>query len=77
MTDIFWKQWIKKYLTSHLQNIKVGDNVIIVEDNIKRSKWPLAKVVETFSGKDQLVCTAKVKTAINELVRPLAKLCLV
>ena len=47
MMGIFWKKRIKEYLpslinrqkwTSHLQNINVGDLVIIAEDNIKRSK---------------------------------------
>ena len=46
MMDIFRKKWIKEYLpsltkrqkwTSHLRNIKVGNLVIIAEDNIERS----------------------------------------
>ena len=52
-------------------NVKVGDYVIIAEDNIERSKWSLA-----ISQNDQVVGSAEVKTAINELVPPAAKLCL-
>ena len=85
MTNIFWKKWIKEYLpsltkrqkwTSHLPNVKVGDLVIIAEYKSERSKWSLARVVETFPGKDQVVRSTKGKTAINELVRPVAKLSL-
>ena len=47
MTDIFWKKWIKVYLsdknkktkkTSRLQNVRDGDLVIIAQENIERSK---------------------------------------
>ena len=55
IVDVFWKKWIKEYvpnltkrqkLTSYLWNIKVRDLVIIAEDNIEKSEWPLARVIE-------------------------------
>ena len=86
LTNIFWRKWIKEYLPTlsrrnkwtnqNLRNIQKGDLVIVVEDNIERSKWPLARVIETYPGRDQIIRSAKIKTAINELVRPVAKLCL-
>ncbi|GFW32778.1 DUF5641 domain-containing protein [Trichonephila clavipes] len=33
-------------------NIKVGEIVIIKEDNIPPATWPLGKVIETHPGKD-------------------------
>ena len=47
-----------------------------MEDNIERSKWSLERVVETYPGEDQIIRSVKIKTAVNELERPLAKLCL-
>ena len=38
---------------------------------LKRSKWPLAPVVEIQPGKDQSIRSAKSMTIISELVRPL------
>lgn len=32
-------------------NLRIGDNVL-VEANQKRIKWPLEKIIETFTGKD-------------------------
>ena len=52
---------------------KVGNLAIIAEGNIEILKQPLFRVVETFLGKDQVVGSKK---TITELVRPIAKLCL-
>ena len=32
--------------TSHQLNFKIGDIVIISEENIDRSKWPIAKIID-------------------------------
>ena len=50
---------------SYLQDIKVGNLVIIAEGNIEILKQPLFRVVETFPGKDQVVGSEK---TIYELV---------
>ncbi|GBM03081.1 hypothetical protein AVEN_14581-1 [Araneus ventricosus] len=67
----FWKRWYMDYLSS-LQsrnkwkncnsNIKIGDVVIIKEDNIPPSVWPLGKVVYTHPGKDGVVRVVTLKT---------------
>ncbi|GFY23123.1 integrase catalytic domain-containing protein [Trichonephila clavipes] len=56
----FWRKWKMDYL-SNLQNrtkwkspnhnIKVGEIVIIKEDNIPPATWPLGKVIETHPGR--------------------------
>ena len=50
--------------------------MIIAEENIDKSKSPLARLFESYPGKDQIICSAKVKTITSELLRPVAKLCL-
>ena len=35
-----------------MRQFKVGDVVLLVDDNLARGKWNLARVVEVFPGKD-------------------------
>ena len=57
----FWKRWSTEYLTSFnkwrhpSRNRQVGDVVVLKEDNVMPTKWPLARVVEVHRGKDGLV----------------------
>ena len=79
----FWQRWSAEYLTSlkrynkwhyPTRNIRVGDVVILQEDKMIPTKWPIAKVLETYPGKDGLVRVATVKTATGIYKRPITKL---
>ncbi|GFW55250.1 DUF5641 domain-containing protein [Trichonephila clavipes] len=57
----FWRKWKIDYLStlqnrtkwkSPNNNFKVGEIVIIKEDNIPPATWPLGKLIETHPGKD-------------------------
>ncbi|XP_045541882.1 uncharacterized protein LOC123723347 [Papilio machaon] len=59
----FWKSWTSDYLNQLQQkykwrsqgpNVKPGDIVLIKDESISPSKWPLAKVVESHPGSDKL-----------------------
>jgi hypothetical protein len=85
LLDLFWKRWIREYIPNLQQlekwrtekrNVCVGDMVLIVEDNVKRSQWPIGRVTRVLKGTDNLVRSAFVQTASAELHRPIAKLCL-
>lgn len=64
----FWDQWSQEYL-SRLQkrpkwkqphaNLKVGQIVLIKEDNMPPTKWILGRIIETFTGQDGLVRSAR------------------
>jgi len=54
--------------------VKIGDIVLVGQDNRKRLDWPLAQIIKVFPGKDGIVRVAKVKTATGELVRPIQRL---
>ena len=84
VTNMYWKRWTKEYLpllafrnkwTKHRENMKIADIVITAEDNIERSKWPLAQVIKLFCGKDGVVRSVQLKKKDSTLHRPVAKLC--
>ena len=75
----FWKQWQSCYLPTLQQrpkwsttspNIKEGDIVLLLKENSKRHTWPLAKVIETTSGRDGLVRSVKLLSDEKEVIRP-------
>lgn len=84
MAQQFWDKWSKDYLNTLQQrykwcqikpNIKEGDLVILKEDNMSPTLWPLARVIHIFPGKDNLARVAKVRTATKVLTRPIVKIC--
>lgn len=85
ITKQFWTKWSKEYLHQLTQrnkwrtanvNIKVGDLVILKDENTAPTFWPIARVVQTFPGRDGLVRVVEVKTQNTTLRRPIAKVCL-
>lgn len=64
MKKDFWNSWTKDYLHQLQQrykwkqgheNAKIGTVVLVKDDNISPSKWPLAKIKETHPGDDGVV----------------------
>ena len=89
LADVFWRRWLHEYLPTlqlrqkwhkPVKNLEVGDVVILADDKLSRSSWPLGRVVETYPGSDGLIRSAKVTTksvtGTNMLIRPVHKLCL-
>lgn len=79
----FWTSWRKDYLStlqtrykwnSVQENLKVGDFVIVKENNLPPNAWCVARIIETFPGKDNLVRTVKIRTAKTDLIRPVQNL---
>ena len=85
LADHYWKRFRKKYLPTITKrgkwrecerDIKVGDLVLLIEQNIPRGSWPLARVLRVYPGKDELVRVADIRTKSTVLTRPITKLCL-
>ena len=86
LSNIFWSRWTREYLPSLQQrqkwtkpqcNLTVNDFVLLLDENMPRSLWPLAQVLEVYSTrKDGLVCSVKVKTRTSVLVQPVDKIVL-
>ncbi|XP_029054586.2 uncharacterized protein LOC114881867 [Osmia bicornis bicornis] len=55
-------------------DIKTGSLVLLTNEHLPPSKWPLARVTEVHTGKDALTRVATVKTATTTLIRPITKL---
>ena len=88
LTEQFWSRWRKEYVANIARrqrwhtprrNVRVGDIVIIKEDDIPRNKWKLSKVLEVFQDSDGLVRRAKIQTGkrlnkMSIIERPIQKL---
>ncbi|XP_058827589.1 uncharacterized protein LOC131687515 [Topomyia yanbarensis] len=82
-----WARWYPEYL-QQLQSraakgcnppvsIEPGKIVVIKEDNLPPTQWPLGKIVAVHPGADGIVRVVTLKTASAEnVVRPVAKLAL-
>ncbi len=84
LTTDLWKKWKSTYVqainarskwTSYRRNFQVGDIVLLKDEMIRERTWPLAKVLHTYPGEDNLVrvvdllCNRRVyRCATNRLV---------
>ena len=83
LSDHFWKRWLHEYLPSFTlrskwkaqkEQININDLVLIKEDNVKRSQWPLGRVVEVHLRGDEVVRVVTVKTSKGTYKRPAVKI---
>lgn len=80
----FWRRWIKEYLHNCQarikwntvdQPIKVGQMVILQEDNLPPLCWSLARIEEVHAGDDNIIRVVTVRTPKGLYKRPITKLC--
>lgn len=85
LANLFWSRWRKEYIhglqtrskwNDVKRNVKVGDIVLIVDDRMPRNCWLMARVVAVYPDSKGLVRSARVKTCLSELDRPVSKLVL-
>lgn len=81
----FWKLWSKEYLhrlqnrpkwTKQEVNIKVGQLVIVKEENVPPACWPLGRITNVFPGADGLIRVVDVRSKNNVTRKSIHKLCL-
>ena len=56
-------------------NLKVGDVVLVVDQNAPRGQWRLGRVKEVFPDQDGQVHVVHVSTKGQKLIRPITRLC--
>ena len=92
LANMFWGRWLREYLPTlttrskwqrPTSDLRVGDIVLMVEEDAPRGRWPLAVVEETFPSADGHVRQALVRASNTKAgkpspryKRPIAKLCL-
>lgn len=81
----FWRKWYSDYFHALQKiykwfcvkpNLKVGDMVLLRNENLPPSKWLLGRIVKCSVGRDNLIRSVRVRTANSEFDRPISKLCL-
>lgn len=81
----FWTCWMKNFAPALLQqnkwfhkreNVKIGDLVLELNPNHKRSQWEMAWITDTYPVKDGLVRKVCIRTRNGKYNRPIHKLCI-
>ena len=90
LANEFWTRWRKDYLQSlqprqkwiaTRRNLQVDDIVVVMDDNLPRNCWRIARVQETYPDADGLVRKVRIKIADRNLdengrpAGPLTSLC--
>ncbi|XP_075157671.1 uncharacterized protein LOC142230939 [Haematobia irritans] len=83
LKQTFWKRWVLEYLPDltrrtkwyqPVKPLKIGDVVIICDDNETRGEWRKGIIVDVHMAADGQVRSAAVKTSAGILRRPASKL---
>ena len=83
-SDMIWTRWAKEYLPEwnvrnkwkkdDVRQLRVNDLVWVVDENVKRSNYKKARVLEVQEGSDDRVRSANVVTKDGKFKRPVVKL---
>jgi hypothetical protein len=57
-------------------NVKIGELVLMKEDNLSPLVWRKAVITDTHAGKDGLIRVVTLKTSAGTVKRPITKICL-
>ena len=81
--NLFWKRWLKEYLPelqnrqkwqNVMPNVRVGDVVLMIDENAPRNSWPMGRVCDVTSGRDGLVRSVVVATKSARFTRPITQI---
>ncbi|XP_046462902.1 uncharacterized protein LOC124209084 [Daphnia pulex] len=84
LTADFKKRWHTEYLQERalhfkhqhrVEPIRIGEVVLIQEDNMKRRQWDIGVIKETIPSSDGVVRQILLRTASGQLRRPVQRLC--
>ena len=85
MLQDWWRTWSSEYLqtlqerskwSEESRHIEINDIVLVSDENLPPSKWPLGRILKTFKGPDNLTRIVEVRTCTSILRRPIQKLIL-
>ncbi|KAL0839852.1 hypothetical protein ABMA28_016477 [Loxostege sticticalis] len=84
MLQNFWRRWSSEYLTQFLQRHKwtnqtpepkIGDVVLVKEDDLPPAKWLMGVITEKHKGLDNITRVVSLKCKDVIIKRPIVKLC--
>ena len=84
MQQNFWKRWSKEFVSelqcrtkwkSKVGSLKVGDLVLVKDDNAPPLQWQLGRVSELHPGADSITRAASIRTTKGVVRRAVIKLC--
>lgn len=84
MLQTFWRRWSNEYLNHYLHRYKwnkripepkIGDIVLVKEDDMPPTKWLFGRVMQKHPGPDCLTRVVTLKCKNSLLKRPTSKLC--
>ena len=67
---------IRRKWSTHQRDFKVNDVVLVKSGNLKRSFWPLGRIIEVNQSRDGHIRSVKIKMGNTTLIRPTYALCL-
>ncbi|GFW66709.1 integrase catalytic domain-containing protein [Trichonephila clavipes] len=85
IVQLMWKFWSRNYLNQLQQrgkwmfeknNVKIGDLVLIIDENLPTYKWALGRIVELYYGEEKKVRVVKIKTRYSTCKRAISKICI-
>lgn len=80
----FWRRWRSEYLATlntrkkwreARSNLRVGDVILVVDQNAPRGEWPMGRIKEVFPGQDGKVRVVQVRVKGHDYTRPISRLC--
>ncbi|GFW03361.1 integrase catalytic domain-containing protein [Trichonephila clavipes] len=70
----YLSELIQKQNDNRVREPRIGEMVLIGNDNKKRLSWPIAKIIELIPGRDGEIQTVRLKTQHGTVIRPVQRI---
>ncbi|GFV31612.1 RNase H domain-containing protein [Trichonephila clavipes] len=70
----YLSELIQKQNDNRVREPRIGEMVLIGNDNKKRLSWPIAKIMELIPGRDGEIRTVRLKTQHGTVIRPVQRI---
>ncbi|GFX63767.1 integrase catalytic domain-containing protein [Trichonephila clavipes] len=70
----YLSELIQKQNDNRVREPRIGEMVLIGNDNKKRLSWPIAKIIELIPGRDGEIRTIPLKTQHGTVIRPVQRI---
>ncbi|GFW52366.1 integrase catalytic domain-containing protein [Trichonephila clavipes] len=70
----YLSELIQKQNDNRVREPRIGEMVLIGNDNKKRLSWPIAKIIELIPGRDGEIRTVRLKTEHGTVIRPVQRI---